>query len=80
MANLRPKTTGLPFTVYISERGNAWHAPRVKVCPAPHARREPMSSYAIRPFRHVAGPRLDKAGEEQLARWVALNAEALLGY
>ncbi len=31
MANLRPKTTGLPMTIWVSERGNARHGPRLKV-------------------------------------------------
>jgi hypothetical protein len=80
MANLRPKTTGLPFIVYISERGNARHGPRVKVSPAPRVRLEDMASYALVPFRHVAGPHLSPAEEEQLGRWVALNKRVLLEY
>ena len=31
MANLRPKTTGLPMVVWVSERGNARHHVRVTV-------------------------------------------------
>jgi len=31
MANLRPKTTGLPMVVWVSERGNARHDVPVKV-------------------------------------------------
>lgn len=29
MANLRPKTTGLPMTIWVSERGHARHGPRI---------------------------------------------------
>src|SRR5207248_11731801 len=32
MANLRPAFTGLPMVVWVSERGNAQHDVRVKVC------------------------------------------------
>jgi hypothetical protein len=31
MANLFPRTTGLPITVWVSPRGNARHDVRVKV-------------------------------------------------
>jgi hypothetical protein len=31
MANLYPRTTGLPMTVWVSPRGNARHDVRVKV-------------------------------------------------
>ena len=80
MANLRPKTTGLPFIVYISEHGNARHAARVKVSPVPRVRLDQMSSYTVRPFRHVAGPRLGASEEERLGLWVALNERVLLDY
>jgi len=80
MANLRPQTTGLPFVVYISQRGNARHGPRVKVSPAPRVQLDQMASYAVSPLRHVAGPRLGAQEEARLGRWVALNAEVLIGY
>lgn len=80
MANLRPKTTGLPFVVFISQRGSARHAARVKVSPAPRMQVEQTGVYAVRPFRHVAGPRLNAREEEQLARWIAANEAVLLGY
>jgi len=31
MANLYPRTTGLPMTVWVSPRGNARHDVRIKV-------------------------------------------------
>ena len=31
MANLRPKTTGLPMVIWVSERCNAKHGARIKV-------------------------------------------------
>ena len=34
MANLYPTTTGLPMTVWVSPRGHARHAARIKVCMA----------------------------------------------
>jgi hypothetical protein len=33
MANLRPERTGLPFVVFISQRGGARHDVRVKLAP-----------------------------------------------
>ncbi len=31
MANFREKSTGLPMVIWVSERGNSKHAPRIKV-------------------------------------------------
>ncbi len=58
MANLRPTTTGQPFIVFISQRGAARHAARVKVAAAPKVGIEDMSSYSIDPFKRRGGPGL----------------------
>lgn len=31
MANLKPEETGLPVIVYVSDKGNSQHGPRIKV-------------------------------------------------
>lgn len=80
MANLRPKTTGLPFVVFISQRGNAQHDVRVKVSPGPLVQTSAMSTYALRPFRHEAGPRLSPRDETLLERWIAANLNVLIAY
>ena len=38
MKNLYPRHTGLPVTVWVSVKGGAGHAARVKVCRRPGAR------------------------------------------
>lgn len=80
MANLRPKTTGLPFIVFISQPGGAQHDVRVKVSPSPRVQPSNMSTYALRPFRHEGGPRLSSGDEKQLERWVAINEQVLVAY
>jgi hypothetical protein len=69
MANLRRKTTALPFIVFISQKGEARHAAPVKVSPEPRVRPDEMSSYSISPFEWKEGPRLSNSGEHVLGRW-----------
>ena len=78
--NLRPKTTGLPFIVFISQRAGARHDVRVKVSPTPRVQPVNMSTYALRPFRHESGPRLSSGEDAQLEPWVALNEQVLVAY
>ena len=80
MANLRPRTTGLPFVVFISQRGNAQHDVRVKVSPGPRVQANAMGVYAVRPFRHESGPRLSPKDEADLARWVGVDENVLVGF
>ena len=80
MANLRSKTTGLPFTVFISQRAGARHDARVKVSDGPRVQADQMGSYQLRPFRHTDGPRLGPGDEAALQAWIALNLDALIRY
>ncbi len=80
MANLRPNTTGLPFVVFISQRGNAQHDVRVKVSPGPRVQSGNMSVYAVRPFRYEAGPPLSPSDEAHLKRWIDANQDVLVAF
>ncbi len=80
MANLRQKTTGLPFIVFISQRDDARHAARVKVSPEPRVRSDETGSYAIAPFGFKAGKRLASNEEVLLALWIDLNRTTLQQY
>lgn len=80
MANLRRKTTGLPFIVFISQKDEARHAARVKVSPDPRVRADEMSSYSISPFEWKEGSRLSNAEEKLLGRWIDVNSRVLLRY
>ena len=80
MANLRRKTTGLPFIVFISQKGDAKHAARVKVSPEPRVRVDEVSSYSISPFEWKEGPLLSSSEEHLLGLWIEMNAHVLLDY
>src|SRR5438270_10452854 len=81
MANLRPETTVLPFVVWISQRAGARHDVCVKVAHSPKVK-DPsdLGTYAVRPFRHIEGPKLPAAEEDLLRKWVELNQSALVDF
>ena len=80
MANLRPERTGLPFVVFISQRGGARHDARVKVAPGARVRRSEMITVAIRPSVRVVRGKLDPADLASLRRWIELNQDVLVRY
>lgn len=80
MANLRQKTTGLPFIVFISQRDDARHAARIKVAAEPKVKLDAMGSYALEPFGFKAGTRLSSHEEVRLAAWIDLNRRVLQDY
>ena len=82
MANLYPRHTGLPMTVWVSPRGHARHDARVKVCRT-HGDRMNIDDTAVVSVRPsptlidgpLAGPDL-----RAVQGWIALNAAALVEY
>ena len=85
MANLRPADTGLPMVVWVSERGNARHDARVKVCQAlgPTMQFNNTVSVAVRPEPHlVPGQQtsLTAADLSLVYAWVLWNQETILAY
>jgi hypothetical protein len=81
MANLSPKSTGLPFVVWISVRGNAQHDVRVKVSKGPKVHSSELVSVAIRPDVHVVGSgNLSGHDLALLRQWVELNRDVLIRY
>jgi hypothetical protein len=82
MANLFPRTTGLPMTVWVSPRGNARHDVRVKV-DMTHGNQMTISNTAVvgvRPAPHVVTGQLSSSDEQAVFEWVTLNADALVEY
>jgi hypothetical protein len=82
MANLFPRTTGLPMTVWVSPSGNARHDVRVKVNMT-HGNQMTVSNIAIvgvRPSPHVIAGRLSAEDERAVFEWVSLKADALVAY
>jgi hypothetical protein len=81
MANLYPKHTGLPFVVWIQERGGAKHDVRVKVSPGPRAMPGQFISVAIRPDVHVIEPgELRGSQLAQLKAWIEKNRAVIMEY
>jgi hypothetical protein len=76
MANVRPEKTGLPFVVFISQRGNARHDARVKVSYQPVTSRF-VASVAIRDGRITNGT-LQPSELRALQKWLDLNRDVLM--
>ena len=82
MANLYPRTTGLPMTVWVSPRGNARHDVRIKVnmTHGDQMNVDNTAVVAVRPAPSVIEGRLSTADERAVFAWIALNAAALIAY
>jgi hypothetical protein len=82
MANLRPKTSGLPMVVWGSERGNARHDVRVKVALQHGDRIDPLHTavFGVRPTPGVVSGYLSAADEQAVSDWIKLNEAAILDY
>jgi hypothetical protein len=80
MANLRPERTGLPFVVFISQKGGARHDVRVKVAPGAKVRPSEMVTVVIRPSVRVVRGELDPRDLALLTRWIDLNRDTLVEY
>ena len=82
MANLFPEDTGLPVTVWVSPRGRARHAARIKVCRGPGNRMVPSNTavVAIEPEPRLVEGRLQADYLRPVMQWTILNREALLAY
>ena len=80
MANLRPKTTNLPFVVWVSQKAGARHDVRVKVARSAKVIPSQMGVYSVRPFTHVEGPQLGSGEEKLLEDWVNKNEPVLVAF
>lgn len=82
MANLYPRTTGLPMTVWVSPRGNARHDARIKVNMV-HGNQmtiDQTAVVAVRPLPHMIAGQLSADDQRVVFTWITLNAVALLAY
>ncbi len=82
MSNLRPKDTGLPMVVWVSNRGHARHDARVKVCRTPGDRIDvdDLAVVGVRPVPTLIEGSLDAASLKLVQQWITLNEAALIGY
>jgi hypothetical protein len=82
MANLYPRTTGLPMTVWVSPRGNEHHDIRVKMNMT-HGNQMNIDNTAIvavRPSPHMIAGRLSPEDELAVSDWIKLNETAIIAY
>src|SRR5437762_2696583 len=82
MANLFPRTTGLPMTVWVSPRGNARHDVRIKVNMT-HGNQMNAANTAVvglRPVPHLIAGQLAPDDERAVFQWVLMNSAALIAY
>jgi hypothetical protein len=80
MANLFPRSTGLPMTLWVSPRGGARHDVRVKVNMT-HGNQMDVGNAAVvglRPTPHVIAGELAPGDAQAVAAWVSLNLATLL--
>jgi hypothetical protein len=82
MANLYPRETGLPMTIWAGPRGGARHDVRVKVCRS-HGNRmdvDGLASVSVRPTAELMAGDLSNADLKAVQAWITLNRDALIGY
>lgn len=80
MANLRPDRTGLPFVVFISQKGGARHDVRVKLARLAKVRPSDMITVAVRPAPRIVRGRISAREFDLVKRWIELNERALVDY
>jgi hypothetical protein len=82
MANLHPRETGLPMTIWAKPRGRAHSDARIKVCRTRGDNMDPtnLAVVAIRPSPRVVHGPLAQADFAPVAEWITLNEAALIGY
>jgi hypothetical protein len=82
MANLFPRTTGLPMTVWVSPRGSARQDVQIKVNRT-HGNQMTVSNTAVvgvRPTPHLIAGQFSPDDQRAVFGWVSLNADALVAY
>jgi hypothetical protein len=80
MANLFPRTTGLPMTVWVSPRENARHNAWIKVNLTRGNQMNVANTAVVdlRPSPHAIAGRLSPDDEQAVFEWISLNADALI--
>jgi hypothetical protein len=82
MANLYPRETGLPMTLWAGPRAGDRHDARVKVCRRHGDSMDPtdLAVVAIRPSARVVHGPLPQRDFALVAAWIELNHDALFDY
>ncbi len=82
MANLYPRDTGLPMTVWVSAKAGARHDIRVKVCMTPGQRMEVdnLAVVSVRPEPRLLHGDLSSADLAAVRGWINLNSGLLIDF
>jgi hypothetical protein len=82
MANLRPKMTGLPMVVWVSECGNARRDVQVKVALQHGDRIDPSRTavFGVRPGPSLISGYLSAADQRVVSDWIRVNEAAIVEY
>jgi hypothetical protein len=80
MANLSPKSTGLPFVVWISPKAGAPHDVRVKVSKSPKVHPAELVSVTIRPEVRVEVSKMSGHDLALLQEWIEIDRDVLVRY
>ena len=80
MANLRPDRTGLPYVVFISQKGGARHDVRIKLARAAKVRPSEMLTVAVRPAPRLIRGTMNREEFDLVKRWIELNQNVLIDY
>jgi hypothetical protein len=80
MANLRPDRTGLPYVVFISQKGGARHDVRIKLARAARVRPSEMLTVAVRPVPRLIRGTMNREEFDLVKRWIELNRNVLIDY
>ena len=80
MANLRPERTGLPFVVFISQKGGARHDVRIKLARTAKVRPSEMLTVAVRPAPRLIRGDMNSREFDLVCKWIQLNQAVLIDY
>jgi hypothetical protein len=81
MANLFPRTTGMPFTVWASPRGRARPAARIRVSLTPGRMDVGHTAVVgIRPSPRLIEDNLASVDLELISQWISLDEAALMDF
>jgi hypothetical protein len=79
-ANVRPERTGLPFVVFISQKGGARHDVRIKLARAAKVHPSEMITIAVRPAPRVIRGKMNFHEFDLVSCWIELKRGVLIDY
>lgn len=84
MTNLRPSQTGLPMTIYVSDKDKLRHGPRVKIFDkyGDSTGSQKGSPMTIEKEPKLQAPlkNIKSKDVNRVSQWITLNRDALLAY